>query len=186
MRIIGGEAKGKRIYLPKGGKIRPTSDMIKESLFNSLYAVEGKSFLDLFAGCGSVGLEALSRGAARVLFIENNLALVNAIKRNITNFHFESKAEVLGLDADKGLRQLSRRGERFHVLFADPPYEKGFVEKVLRIISESDLVADDGTFIIQHSLREESEMWSEGRCILRERKRFGDTVLSFFTVGRKE
>lgn len=186
MRIIGGEAKGRRIYLPKGCKIRPTSDVIKESLFNLLYTVEGKMFLDLFAGSGSVGLEALSRGAAKVLFIEKNAALVNAIKKNLTNFHFGSKAEVLGVEADRGLRQLSRRGERFHVVFADPPYEEGFVERVLRIISESDLIADDGTVIIQHSMREDSEVWPEGRCILRERKKFGETVLSFFAMRRKE
>lgn len=185
MRIIGGEAKGRRIYLPKGCNIRPTADVIKESLFNSLYSVEGKLFLDLFAGSGAVGLEALSRGAARVVFIEKNVTLVNAIKRSVKTLRFENRAEILGVEAEKGLRMISRRGEEFHILFADPPYEKGFVEKVLQMISERNLVADDGIIVIQHSIREETEGDPGGSCILRERKRYGETVLSFFTIRKK-
>jgi 16S rRNA (guanine(966)-N(2))-methyltransferase RsmD len=129
MRIIGGDAKGRRIHSPKRSKIRPTSDGIKESLFNILPEVSEKSFLDLFAGTGNVGIEALSRGASKVVFIEKNAVMANSIKRNLEEFGLSGKYEILTTEASKGIRQLQKRRERFDYLFADPPYEKGFIEK---------------------------------------------------------
>lgn len=186
MRIIGGEARGRKISVPKGKDIRPTSNMIKESLFNSLYSVTGKAFLDLFAGSGNVGLEALSRGAQKVVFIEKDRMRGNVIRENLRHLGFEARAEVLDLDAERAVRFLAARGERFDILFADPPYERGFVTKVLSMSSLADLFAEEAMLVIQHSLREGVHGTPEDRYVLKEQKKYGDTVLSFFQKKGKE
>jgi 16S rRNA (guanine(966)-N(2))-methyltransferase RsmD len=179
MRIIGGDAKGRTIYSPKQSQMRPTSDGIKESLFNILHAPSGKSFVDLFAGCGSVGLEALSRGAAKVVFVEKNAAMVNAIKRNLRELSLGGKYEILAIEAAKAIRKLQNRGDSLDVVFADPPYERGFVRG-------GNILSEDGVLIIQHSVRENVDEQYTGDFILTDRRRYGDTHLSFFKIREKE
>lgn len=186
MRIIGGDAKGRRIHSPKRSKIRPTSDGIKESLFNILPEVSEKSFLDLFAGTGNVGIEALSRGASKVVFIEKNASMVNSIKRNLEEFGFSGKYEILATEASKGIRQLQKRGERFDYLFADPPYEKGCIREIFQCIREGEMISSDGFFVIQHSIRENIEGTQTGIFVLTDQRKYGDTLLSFFTRTVKE
>jgi len=184
MRIIGGEASGRTILLPKGYKTRPTSDKTKEMLFNILHGVEGKRFLDLFAGSGNVGLEALSRRASRVVFIEKDSTLVKAIKRNICNFKFNGRGEVIAMDAGTGIRELHQRGDRFDILFADPPYEKGFVSKTLQHLEDWGVVACDGIIIVQHSKRELLQEIASDHYILTDQRRIGDTSLSFLKLNQ--
>ncbi len=186
MRIIGGDAKGRRIHSPKRSKIRPTSDGIKESLFNILPEVSEKSFLDLFAGTGNVGIEALSRGASKVVFIEKNASMVNSIKRNLEEFGFSGKYEILATEASKGIRQLQKRGERFDYLFADPPYEKGCIREIFQCIREGEMISSDGFVVIQHSIRENMEGTQTGIFVLTDQRKYGDTLLSFFTRTVKE
>lgn len=186
MRIIGGDAKGRRIHSPKRSKIRPTSDGIKESLFNILPEVSEKSFLDLFAGTGNVGIEALSRGASKVVFIEKNASMVNSIKRNLEEFGFSGKYEILATEASKGIRQLQKRGERFDYLFADPPYEKGCIREIFQCIREGEMISSDGFVVIQHSIRENIEGTQTGIFVLTDQRKYGDTLLSFFTRTVKE
>jgi 16S rRNA (guanine966-N2)-methyltransferase len=133
MRIIGGESRGRRLYIPGTASVRPTADRIKEAFFNILGSVDGKSFLDLFAGSGSMGLEALSRGALKALFVENNRALAEAISKNIAACGFGGNGEILTFDYIKAIRHLVKRSEGFDILFADPPYEKGFVGLTLEL-----------------------------------------------------
>ncbi|HYA15240.1 MAG TPA: 16S rRNA (guanine(966)-N(2))-methyltransferase RsmD [Syntrophales bacterium] len=186
MRIIGGEAKGKHIYSPKRSQTRPTSDGIKESLFNILQDVSGKSFIDLFAGSGNVGLEALSRGAAKVVFIEKNTAMANSIKRNIRELGFSDKCKVLAAKAVKGIRQLQKNGESFDFLFADPPYEKGFIREIIRCLCDGSVISQDGIVIIQHSKREDVLGQQTDKFVLTDQRRYGDTLLSFFKIIRRE
>jgi N6-adenine-specific methylase len=129
MRIIGGRAKGRRIFTPKGRRIRPTSDMVKESLFNILPSIKGKLFLDLFAGTGNVGLEALSRGAAMAVFVERNPHLAEVINKNLAICGFDENYEIISATVEKGIKLLSKGRKRFDIIFADPPYEKGIVKK---------------------------------------------------------
>jgi 16S rRNA (guanine(966)-N(2))-methyltransferase RsmD len=186
MRIIGGDAKGRRIYSPKNSKTRPTSDGIKESLFNILQEVSGKSFLDLFAGCGNVGLEALSRGAAKVVFVEKNPVMVNAIKRNLLELGINNKYQILETEAAKGIKKLQRKGEKFDFLFADPPYEKGFIKEIFQYLGEGEMISSDGVAIFQHSVREDIPGTLTGTFMLTDQRRYGDTRISFFKRMERE
>jgi len=186
MRIIGGDAKGRRIYSPKKNNIRPTSDGIKESLFNILQEVSGKAFLDLFAGCGNVGLEALSRGAANVVFVEKNPVMVNAIKRNLLELGINNKYQILETEAAKGIKKLQRKGEQFDFLFADPPYEKGFIREIFQYLGEGEMISSSGVAIFQHSIREDIPGTLTGTFMLTDQRRYGDTRISFFKRMERE
>ena len=180
MRIAGGQARGRRLYLPKGYPVRPTSDKIKEALFNIIQPVEGKSFLDLYAGAGSVGLEALSRGAVRAIFVEREPILVNAIRKNAEACGFDELAEVIAADVKRGIERLSRRGDRFQILFADPPYERGLAVQTLQLLQDGHLMADNALIIIQHSIREDFlEKFRDERLKMADQRRYGDSALSF-------
>jgi 16S rRNA (guanine966-N2)-methyltransferase len=167
MRIIGGEAKGRQIYLPRGSNIRPTSDRTKEALF---------------AGSGNVGFEALSRGAARVVFVEKNIALANAIRKNIKDFGFSERSEALTIELRRGIQELAARGERFDVLFADPPYERDLIGKTLQYLEDGRLFSREGIIVIQHSVRETLQETTSKQYTLTDQRRSGDTVLSFLKL----
>lgn len=180
MRIIGGQAKGRRLYLPKGDPIRPTSDKIKEALFNIIQPVEGISFLDLYAGAGCIGLEALSRGAAKAVFVEKQFVLIDAIQKNIQTCGFADRTEVVSADVKRGIDMLSRRRDYFHILFADPPYDQGLVVQTLQLLKDGLLMAENALVIIQHSIREDFlEKFQDERLKMADQRRYGDSALSF-------
>jgi 16S rRNA (guanine966-N2)-methyltransferase len=179
MRIVGGEARGRLIRLPKGCRIRPTADRIKESLFAILYRVEGVSFLDIFAGSGNVGLEALSRGARYAVFVEKEPRLADSIRSNLRMLGSENRAEVINADAERGIRGLAKRTERFDILFADPPYEEGFVPEIMKWLEGGSLLAKNGIIVLQHSVRETLEGSSVQSLVVTDQRRYGDTMLSF-------
>ena len=184
MRIIGGEAKGKYIYSLKRNRTRPTSGGIKESLFNILQEISGESFVDLFAGSGNVGLEALSRGASKVVFIEKDAVMANSIKRNAREMGFSDKCKVLAAEAVKGIRQVHKDGEIFDIVFADPPYERDFIKKIFQCLGEANIVAEDGVLIVQHSKREQVLGQQTGNFVLTDQRRYGDTLLSFYKITK--
>jgi 16S rRNA (guanine(966)-N(2))-methyltransferase RsmD len=196
MRIIAGKAKGRGLIAPKAKVLRPTTDRVKESLFNIL-DVEGKRFLDLFAGAGSVGLEALSRGACRVVFVESHRACAEAILKNIERCGFvnipingiEGEAgpdiEVVEYPVDRGLKLLGHRGQRFDVIFADPPYEQNLIGETMRLVRTQELMSQDGVLVVQHSAREEIPARREGYQ-LEDIRRYGETALSFLSLQRPE
>jgi 16S rRNA (guanine(966)-N(2))-methyltransferase RsmD len=179
MRIIGGIASGKRIHTLKGCSIRPTSDKIKESIFNMICPLEGQAFLDLFAGTGSIGLEALSRGAWPVIFVEKNIRLTEAIKKNIYECGLEDKNyEILSVDVQAAIRRLSQKKIKFELLFADPPYEDGFIHSTLQCLGNSTVLSDESLVILQHSYREALNKELTHFQLIDQRK-YGDTLLSF-------
>jgi 16S rRNA (guanine966-N2)-methyltransferase len=196
MRIIAGKAKGRTLVAPKAKILRPTTDRVRESLFN-IVGVEGKRFLDLFAGAGSVGLEALSRGATRVIFVESHRACAEAIRTNIGRCGFVNiplggirgeagpEIEVVDYPVDRGLKLLGHRGERFDIIFADPPYESTLVGEMMRLVRTQELMSPDGVFVVQHSAREELPARREGYQI-EDSRRYGETVLSFLRLQRTE
>jgi 16S rRNA (guanine966-N2)-methyltransferase len=186
MRIIGGESRGRAIRIPSGCRIRPTTDRVKGALFNILGSLEGKSFLDLYAGCGNVGLEALSRGARGAVFVEKDLRLIETIKETLRLFGFEGRAEAIAADAEEGIRRLRKRGERFDLLFADPPYEEGSLAKIVTCLDQGELLTDNGTIILQHSLREPLEQSVTEALTVSDQRRYGDTLLSFLKKRREE
>ncbi len=173
MRVIGGSAK-KRKLVAGYDAVRPTSDTIKETLFNLLGDLRGAYFLDLYAGTGSVGIEALSRGAESCIFVEKSFELSRVIKENLKITEFQEKSHVLRKDINKKLFQtFLDKCFIFDVVFADPPYEKGMIKKFFDTIDVS-VIANGGLLVVQHSMREKTK-WKP----FRETK-IGDTVLSLF------
>jgi 16S rRNA (guanine966-N2)-methyltransferase len=186
MRIIGGKARGRQIRLPAGCGIRPTADRVKESLFNILHPVEGTYFLDIYAGCGNVGLEALSRGARGSVFVEKNPRLVEAIRENLRLLGFEGQGEVIAAGAQQGLRRLGKRGDRFDILFADPPYDEDILPEILRCLEGAELLAENGIIVLQHSVREDPKESLAQALVMTDQRRYGDTRLSFLKKSTEE
>lgn len=177
MRIIGGKSGGRILRSVRGSSTRPTSDRVKESLFNILHSVKGKSFLDLFAGTGNIGLEAMSRGAEKVVFIEKSRSCGEAIKKNIFLCGGASVCSILEMSVERGLKLLAERNEKFDIVFADPPYRKGMVSKTVCWIKNSDLTTEAGIIIIQHSKME--ALRGDSTCHLFDQRIYGDTMISF-------
>jgi 16S rRNA (guanine966-N2)-methyltransferase len=178
MRIIGGEAKGRRLYMPIASSIRPTTERIKAAFFNIIQPLEGKSFLDLFAGTGNMGLEALSRGAAKAIFVERDRVLAEAIEKNIASCCFVGRTQILPYDFKRAMRILSERHVSPDILFADPPYEEGLASQILAYVRRERLLKAESLFAIQHSIREAIEEGESG-FVLTDQRRYGDTILSF-------
>jgi len=140
MRIITGRARGTKLVTLEGNNTRPTSERVKEAVFSMIqFDIEGRNVLDLFAGSGQMGLEALSRGAARATFVDNSKEVLNVIKQNVAKAHFESESGVILSDAEAYLKRIAGR-ERFDLVFIDPPYATGVQAKMLERLIEYDLL----------------------------------------------
>jgi 16S rRNA (guanine966-N2)-methyltransferase len=187
MRITGGEMRGRRISPLTTRDVRPTPDAVRESLFNILPPVAGQNFLDLYAGSGIVGFEALSRGAKYVAFVEKQAAVARKIKEQIAAFGLENASLVLTVSVEKGVAALSGRAERYDVIFADPPYERGWIMKTLDYCRKHDLLAPGGLLVLQRSVREEiARMDGSLELAGVDERRYGDTVLTFLAHKSKE
>lgn len=152
MRVISGSARGRKLKAPEGMTTRPTTDRIKESLFNIIAAdLYECRFLDLFSGSGSMGIEAISRGAKKAVFVDNNRNSVSVINENIKATRFEERAEVMCCDVSNAIARLGSLGEKFDIIFMDPPYNKGFIESTLTYIVKANILADDGYIIAEQS-----------------------------------
>ncbi|WP_422445925.1 16S rRNA (guanine(966)-N(2))-methyltransferase RsmD [Thermoanaerobacterium sp. DL9XJH110] len=179
MRIIGGFYRGRKIKSPAGTDTRPTPDMVREALFNIISPVVADSvFLDIYAGTGAVGLEALSRGARFTAFIEKDAAACRLIKDNLANLGLRNKALVIKSDALEGLKKLEKNGLSFDIIFMDPPYHKNMTGCCLTHLINSGLIKAGGVVIVQHS--EDEKVEQAGFCCIKKR-RYGRTMLTFFT-----
>ncbi|CDR22542.1 16S rRNA (guanine(966)-N(2))-methyltransferase RsmD [Staphylococcus argenteus] len=154
MRVIAGKHKSKSLVSMEGRNTRPTMDKVKEGIFNSLYDVSGIG-LDLFAGSGALGIEALSRGMDKVIFVDQNFKAVKIIKSNLENLDLVEQSEVYKNNADRALKALSKREIQFDIIFLDPPYEKGLIDKALKQISEFNLLKENGIIVCEFSNHEE-------------------------------
>jgi len=155
MRIVGGTHRGRMLASPKNAAVRPTSDKVREAVFNTImhgaagFEIEGAHVLDLFAGTGALGLEALSRGAASCVFVENAAASRALIQENITNFGFGGAARLFRRDATK--LGPSTQAVAFNLVFADPPYGKGLAERALASAIEGGWLADEALVIVEEN-----------------------------------
>lgn len=182
MRIVGGKAKGRRLLSAKGLKTRPTSDKVKESIFNILRLdFEGKDVLDLFAGTGNLGIEALSRGAMRAVFIENNRRAISILERNLNNCNFIDRSEIIESNVAQGIKILENKDLSFDLVFLDPPYAEQLLRDTLVKVSRSEIVKDGALLIAEHSHSERIEQHVE-RLTLIDQRRYGKTLVSFFEV----
>ena len=174
MRIVGGKYKGRTLVAFEGKDIRPTSDMARESLFNILRdKILSSSFLDLFAGSGAIGIEAISRGAERVVFNDLDIESIRVIKKNLEKIGVTP--EVIKSDALKLLETLKAKHEKFDIVFIDPPYKSGLGEKAVKVSAE---IIDDGV-IIWESETEFSGV-IEGLTVT-DKRRYGKAHLTFFS-----
>lgn len=179
MRIISGTSKGKKLRPLRGQAIRPTSDRAKESIFNILgKEVEGKHVLDLFAGTGNLGIEALSRGATRAVFVEKAKSAIELIKKNLSHCGFYSRSHIVRGEVERAIRTLHRKGEAFDLIFMDPPYRRGLVQKTLELLHDQPVHHEDSIIVIEHDRREIISEPMAGWTLARKRS-FGDTVVSF-------
>lgn len=180
MRVIAGQAKGRRLRTPKGRDLRPTADRVKEALFNILPRdLSGRSVLDLFAGTGNLGLEALSRGAATAVMVDIARPATSVIEENVQALGFGAVARVVTAPVFKAVRSLARSGEKFDLILLDPPYERGLAGEALKEIAKEGLLEPDGIVVAEHSVRDKLDE-RYGALALTDRRRYGDTELSFF------
>jgi 16S rRNA (guanine966-N2)-methyltransferase len=184
-RIVGGSAGGRRLKTPTGEATRPTTDRVREALFSALEAqlgsLTGLRFLDLYAGSGAVGLEAMSRGAGVVTSVESDRRTARMVQDNATTLGFR-KVEVIAQPVDRALGQHPRAP--YDVAFADPPYalENGDLEQVLALLVAHQWVATGSLLVVERSARSVEPAWPEG--LVRERsKEYGETVLWYVRAG---
>jgi 16S rRNA (guanine966-N2)-methyltransferase len=175
MRIIAGERKGHTIWAPKGLETRPTSDRVRENVFNIVLPwVEGSRVLDLYAGSGAMGLEALSRGAQSVVFMEADPEAVQAIERNLDKLRLGG-ATVLRRDASAGLAQEATAGRKYDLVLADPPYAMTDYSTLARYLPR--VLADDGLLVFETAARTEPEL---AGLEVRTSRKYGGTRVTVF------
>lgn len=187
MRISGGLVKGRRIATKKlfskasnVEELRPTSSKVREALFDIIREkIEGAIFVDLYAGTGTVGLEALSRGAGKAIFVEPNELSFKTIKRNADEFGFREKASVVKGRAYEFLKKASAEKESFDIFFLDPPYHSEEISKVLPLIGEKGLLKESGIVIVEHFFKKELPEIADKLKIDRS-YRYGDTMLTLY------
>jgi 16S rRNA (guanine966-N2)-methyltransferase len=184
MRIIAGLAKGRTLKTLRSRELRPTMDRVREALFAvlSTRVVEAR-FLDLYAGAGTVGLEALSRGAAEAWFVEAHRPAGQVIRENAERCGFADQAKVIVAPVPRGLAQLRQQGSQFDLIFADPPYDREEAKAVMaRLAQWPQVLAEGGVLVLQRSRHEEV---GEQVGVFRRMKqaKFGETMLDYFQVG---
>ncbi|WP_330404487.1 16S rRNA (guanine(966)-N(2))-methyltransferase RsmD [Vallitalea okinawensis] len=179
LRVISGTAKSIQLVTPEGNKTRPTTDRIKETLFNMInFDLPGATFLDLFSGSGAMGIEALSRGAKKVVFIDNHHEALACIQQNLNKTKLFDKATVVQGDVVNKLQYLGDQGENFDIIFMDPPYKSDLIDQSLSLIRDNHLLNDQGFIIVEHS--SEDFISEEGFNIYKEKK-YKTTTMTFLS-----
>ncbi|MBI1950100.1 MAG: 16S rRNA (guanine(966)-N(2))-methyltransferase RsmD [Acidobacteria bacterium] len=180
MRLTGGEARGRRLKAPRGLHIRPTADRVREALFDILGArIRGARFLDVYAGTGAVGCEALSRGAARVVFVERQRSALRLIRSNLGLGSWSPAAEIMAGEASGSLSELVRDGARFDIVFLDPPYDDPELPDSWRLAAR--LVGANGLLVLEH--RSAAATPGAGALLPHRSYRYGDTSLTVWRPG---
>ncbi|MBQ6554015.1 MAG: 16S rRNA (guanine(966)-N(2))-methyltransferase RsmD [Firmicutes bacterium] len=181
MRVISGSARGLKLKAPDGLNTRPTTDRIKESLFNIIAAdLFDICFLDLFGGSGGIGIEALSRGARKAYFADSSRKSIDIINDNLKRARLDDKAVVLNCDFRQALSRIKAEGEKFDIIFLDPPYNTTLAADAARLITELGLLADDG-YIIAEQAADEPELLIDGLKVLRV-KDYKTTKMTFLGI----
>jgi len=183
MRIIQGSHRGRKLRSEEVEDLRPMRAQVRAALFNILNArsarVPGSRFLDLFAGTGSVGIEALSRGAAQTVFVDVSHEAIRLIKDNLRTLQLSERAVVYHEDAIKALAQLEAEGQRFDLVFIGPPYGKNLAERALAALAETHLLNEDA-LVITEIFKKEALREAYGRLKRSDMRRYGDNVLVFY------
>jgi 16S rRNA (guanine966-N2)-methyltransferase len=179
MRIVGGSLGGRVLKAPAGRDTRPTSEKVREALFNILGSVEGDHILDLFAGSGALGIEALSRGAAHVTFVDGGKPALTAVRANLAALGLTDRSHVIAGDAVASAARLVP-GTPWRVVFVDPPYASELATKAVLALPRTHL-APNAVIVIEHD-RRNAPPEALGSLLRTDQRRYGDTMISFFEV----
>lgn len=188
MRVIAGSAGGRRLSAPKGNRVRPTADRVKEALFSMLLSrfgsFDGIDVLDLFAGTGNLGIEALSRGAGTAVFVDSHRQSQDIIRANLALTGLSARSSLLPLDALTALKRLSREQRLFDIIFMDPPYhELDLIQEVLGELSRSPLISEQGIVILESNGKMVPAL--PDNLTLLETRLYGDTAIHILEQTQK-
>lgn len=182
MNVTGGELRGRRLFTPKDRAIRPTGARVREALFSIIgQAVLEARVLDLFSGAGTIGIEALSRGAEWCTFIDKSEKALELLKRNIKELGLKERTAIIPLDAGKAIKMIRKNGDRFDIVFLDPPYSQfNLTQELLLSISKEEVLSPTGILVWEHDSKRspEDQYGSLNREVT---KRYGDTSITFFS-----
>jgi 16S rRNA (guanine(966)-N(2))-methyltransferase RsmD len=180
MRVLAGTLKGQRLVTPRGQTTRPTADQVRIACLDTLMPyLEAGPFLDLFAGAGGVGIEALSRGAPAAVFVEQDAMALRALRDNVERLGLRDRGRVVRDDAARAVERLRGAGERFAVVFTDPPYDSARAAPALAALADGGVLLPGALVVVQHGTKA-SPPPSPGVLTLWKARRFGDTTLTFF------
>ncbi len=180
MRIISGWAKSRRLVAPPGVGTRPTSDRVREAWFNILGPPPPETrVLDLFAGAGGLGLEAMSRGAASAVFVEQAAPALTCLRQNIAALNLAGDTVVLASEVERALTRLADQEHRFHWVFVDPPYRGGHAEAALQRLGAGGVITESASVMVEHDRRTELPD-SVGVLARSDQRSWGDTCVSFY------
>ena len=178
-RITGGSVRGRKLKGPVGFEIRPTAGLVKNFIFSSLFVdIREAKILDLFAGVGSLGLEALSRGAKEVVFVENNPAVLKILKNNIRLCGFSTESKLHGEDVFYSINKMKKQEKKYDLIFADPPYQNTLREQIVRCVDQNDLLKPGGLLILEHG-KDDPDPGEHGVQLLKQ-KAFGHCIVSIY------
>lgn len=181
VRVISGSARGLKLNTPGDDRVRPTTDRVKESMFNIVQDwVYDSQVLDLFAGSGALGIEALSRGASQAVFCDNSLDSIKIIKSNIEKARVADRSQIVSGDFKRCLRDMEAKNQSFDMIFVDPPYYKGLFEEVLDTIRSCKILKKGGIVIVEHDAKRPIGQ-VEGLEVYKEKK-YGITMLTFYCL----
>ncbi|MBP3729022.1 MAG: 16S rRNA (guanine(966)-N(2))-methyltransferase RsmD [Lachnospiraceae bacterium] len=187
MQVIAGTARRILLKTLPGDHTRPTSDRVKETLFNILQPrIPGCRFLDLFAGCGGIAIEALSRGAKEAVLVDNNRRACEIIRENLAWTHLAEKALLWQTDAAAAVKRLTDRGERFDIIFLDPPYDGGWEMLVLPLLAQSSLLAPEGLIVLETRVQRELPELEQWGLVLEREKKYKNNKHMFIRLKEKE
>ncbi len=187
MRVIAGSVKGRRLKAPAGLHTRPITDMIKEALFNVWGPdIYDAAVLDLFAGSGSVGIEALSRGASKVVFVDNDINAIQTIKENLSNCGLKNGLEVLNNDVFRVIELLSRHGQKFNYIYVDPPFTNARIfNEVMLVLGRANILEDDGVLVIR--AQKQKEMAESFHSLAKYRQiNYGESNLHYYRWTKED
>ena len=179
MRIIGGQLRGKKLISPRDRSVRPTSDRLRETIFNILASqVEGAAVLDLFAGTGALGIEALSRGAVSAWFVDRSRTTLSLLEKNLSACRLKDRSRCIRRDLEKDYHFLKTADPAFSLVFIDPPYARGLVQPALERLLKSRAMTPGALVVVEHSSAEPLASPGEGYR-LEDQRRYGKTLVSF-------
>lgn len=182
MRVISGKCRGTHLIAPEGMETRPTTDRIKETLFNMIaFDLPECYFLDLFSGSGGIGIESLSRGAKHAVFVDQGDKALRCIKENLEKTRLKDSAEILNCSAQEAVKRLGQRKNTFDIIFMDPPYALEGIDELISSIAENELLNEEGYIILERSTK--SVVNLPHNLVLWKEKKYKTTTLSFIKKG---